>query len=79
MAWWLAFQLPVQPVPTTTNVVSTNPAHDEVYSIQRYVIKFVSDLVQVGDFFPVSSTNKLTPRYIWNIVVIGVKHRQTNI
>ena len=32
----------------TTNVVSLNPAHGEVYSIQRYVIKFVSDLGQVG-------------------------------
>jgi len=25
-------------------VVSLNPAHGEVYSIQHYVIKFVSDL-----------------------------------
>ena len=30
--------------------VSLNPSHDEVYSIQHYVIKFVSDLWQVGDF-----------------------------
>jgi hypothetical protein len=32
-----------------------------VYSIQHYVIQFVSDLRQVGGFFPgtpVSSTNK---------------------
>jgi hypothetical protein len=28
-------------VPITTNVVSSNPAHGEVYSIQHYVIKFV--------------------------------------
>jgi hypothetical protein len=27
-----------------------NPAHSEVYSIQHYVIKFVSDLRQVGGF-----------------------------
>ncbi len=26
------------------NVVSANPAHGEMYSIQHYVIKFVSDL-----------------------------------
>ena len=32
-------QLPMQSVPITTEVV-----HGEVYSIQRYVIKFVSDL-----------------------------------
>ena len=39
-----------------------NPAHGEVYSIQHYVIKFVSYLRQVGGFFwvlwTVSSTNK---------------------
>jgi hypothetical protein len=34
----------------TTKVVSLNPAH-EVYLIQHYVIKFVSDLRQVGCFF----------------------------
>jgi hypothetical protein len=37
-------------VPIATNVVSLNPAHREVYSIQHYVIKFVSDLQQVGGF-----------------------------
>ena len=45
----------------TTDVVSVNPAHGEVYSIQHYVIKFVNDLQQVGCFlqvFRVSSTNK---------------------
>jgi hypothetical protein len=31
-------------VPITTNVVSSNPVHGEVYSIQHYVIKFISDL-----------------------------------
>jgi hypothetical protein len=40
----------VQPVPITTKVVNSNPVHGEVYSIQRYVIKFVSDLRQVGGF-----------------------------
>ena len=43
-------QLPVQSVPITTNVVSSNPVHGEVYSIQHYVIKFVSNLQQVGGF-----------------------------
>ena len=37
-------------VPITTKVVSSNLVHDEVYSIQHYVIKFVSDLQQVGGF-----------------------------
>ena len=48
-------QLPVQSVPITTTVVSSNPVHGEVYSIQHYVIKFVSDLRQVGGFFRVLS------------------------
>jgi len=39
----VGFQLPVQSVPITTNVVSSNPVHCKVYSI-HYVIKFVSDL-----------------------------------
>ena len=59
--WELDIQLHVQSVPITTNVVSSNPAHGEVYSIQHYVIKFVSDLRQVGGFLrvlPVSSTKK---------------------
>jgi hypothetical protein len=36
----------MQSVPNTTNVVSLNPAQ----AIHHYVIKFVSDLRQVGDF-----------------------------
>ena len=39
--------------PTTTNIVSSNPVHGEMYSIQHYVIKFVSDLRQVGGFLRV--------------------------
>ena len=48
--WLLDLQLPVQSVPITTKFVSSNIAHDKVYSIQHYVIKFVSDLQQVGGF-----------------------------
>jgi len=33
-----------------TKVVSSNPVHGKVYSIQHYVIKFVSDLRQVSGF-----------------------------
>jgi hypothetical protein len=43
-------QLPMQSVPFTTKVVSSNPVHGELYSIQHYVIKFISDLWQVGGF-----------------------------
>jgi hypothetical protein len=37
----------------TTKVVSSNPVHGEVYSIQHYVIKFGSDLRQIGGFLVV--------------------------
>jgi hypothetical protein len=47
---WFELQLPMQSVPITTKVLSLNPAHGKVYSIQYYVIKFVSDLRQVGCF-----------------------------
>ncbi len=43
----------MQSVPITTNVMSSNPAHGEVYSMQHYVIKFVSDVRQVGGFLHV--------------------------
>jgi hypothetical protein len=43
----------VQSVPITIEVVSFNPSHGEVYLIQHYVIKFVSDMRQVGDFLRV--------------------------
>ena len=45
-----------------TKVVSSNPTHGEVYSIQHYAIKFVSDLRQTGLWFSpgilISSTNE---------------------
>jgi hypothetical protein len=51
----------MQTVLITINFLSLNPAHGVVYSIQHYVIKFVSDLWQVCGLFPgtpVSSTSK---------------------
>ena len=50
IVWQLDLQLPVKSEPITTKVVSLNPNHGEMYSIQRYVIKFVSDLRQVDGF-----------------------------
>ena len=44
------FMTTMSSVPITTNVVSSNPVRGEVYSIQHYVIKFGSDLRQVGGF-----------------------------
>ena len=40
----------MQSVYITTKAMSLNPAQDEVYSIQHYVIMFLSDLPQVGGF-----------------------------
>jgi hypothetical protein len=40
-------------MPITSNILSSDPTHDEVYSIQHYVIKFVSDFRQVDGFLRV--------------------------
>ena len=40
----------MQSVAINTKVVSSNPVHGEMYSIQHYVIKFVSNLLQVDGF-----------------------------
>ena len=45
-----SLQQPMQSVPITTKVASSNHDHGEVYSIQHYVIKIASDLWQVGGF-----------------------------
>ena len=42
--------IPVQSVPITTKDESLNPILGELYSIQHYVIKFVSDLRQDDGF-----------------------------
>ena len=42
--------VPMQSVPIITEVMSSNLAHGEVYSIQYYIVKFVSDLRQAGGF-----------------------------
>jgi len=58
---WTYNCLTVYPVPITTTVVSSNFARGDVYSIQHYVVKFVSDMRQVGSFLrvlKVSSTTK---------------------
>jgi hypothetical protein len=65
--------LRIQSVPITTNVVSSNPIHDEVYSIPHYVIKFVCYLQHVGGFlhqYKLASTI-----YNWNTVESGIKYQ----
>ena len=70
--WELDLQLPVQSMPITTKVVSLNPVHGEVYSIQHYVIKFVRDLRQDGGFLwvlrfpsPIKLTATILLNYCW--------------
>jgi len=49
----LQLHVPMKSVPITTNVLSSNPAYGDVYSIQHYVIKFASNLRQVSGFLRV--------------------------
>ena len=69
----IVFVLDLQlPMSITTKVVCSNPVHGEVYWIQQYVIKFVSDLRQ-GGFSPgtlVSSTNKTDCGYLMSLSTI---------
>ena len=61
--WYFDLKLPMQSVSITTSVVSSNPAQAKAYSI-KHVIKYVSDLQQVGGFLRVlrfPSQIKLTP------------------
>jgi len=51
IVWLLDLQLHMQSMPIIINIVSSNSAHEVVYSIQHYVIKFVSHLRQVSVFF----------------------------
>jgi len=60
IVWWLDLQLPMQSVPITTKDVSSNLIDGEVYSIQHYMIKFVSHLRQVGGFLRFPPPIKLT-------------------
>ena len=68
----------MQSVPITSKVASWNLADGEVYSIQHYVIEFVSDLRQVFSFLQVI---KFPDRHIfnWNIVESGIKDHNNNL
>jgi hypothetical protein len=70
-------ELPVQSVHITTKFVSSNPIHVKVYSIQHYVIKFVSDLQQVGGFLRVSRFPQ--PIKLTAIVESGLKYHKPNL
>ena len=72
-------QQPVKSVPITTKVVNSNPVHGELYLIQHYVIKFVSDLRQVGGFLRVLRfPPPIKLNVHWNIVESDVKLHNSN-
>ena len=48
----------MQSVPITSYVAITNPAQDDVYSIQHFVRQFVSDLLQISRDTPATSPYK---------------------
>jgi hypothetical protein len=58
-------------MPITTNVVSSNPLIGEAYLIQHYVIKFVSDLRQVGVFL---RGKYCTSTLQWVTNILGSSH-----
>jgi hypothetical protein len=63
-------------VPITTNIVSSNTTQ----AMQHYVIKFVSDLRQVGGFLtgtPISSTSK-SDRHDIHEILLKVALSTTN-
>jgi hypothetical protein len=73
IARYLDLQLPVKSVSFTTEVVSSNTAYGEVYSIQQYVIQFVSDFLPTFQGFspgtPVFSTYKTDRHDITEILL----------
>ena len=75
IVWSLDLQLPVQSVP-----INTFESHSgEVYSIQHYAIKFVSDLQWFSPGNPVSSTNKAALHDITEILLeSGIEHHKSN-
>ena len=69
----------IESVPITTNAVNSNSSHGDVYSIQHYVIKVVSDLLQRSVVFlrglRIPPRIKLTTTIYWNNVESGVNLR----
>ena len=62
IVWWLDLKLPMQSVPMTTKVVSSNSIHGEVSSIQHHMIKFVRDFRQHNTKY---NLKNLFPIGIW--------------
>ena len=73
IAWYLDLQLPVQSVPINTRIVSSNPVHGEVYSIQHFVTCNRSVV-----FFRVNKTDRHITEILLKVAlsIINLKQRQ---
>jgi len=62
---------------TCTYAISATDGFDSRrgWGVQHYVIKFISNLRQVGGFLRIL---RFPPRYNWNIVGSRFKHHKTN-
>jgi hypothetical protein len=69
-------QLPMRSKSITTNVLSSSPAHGEVYSIQHYVT--CGRLVLVLRVLRCQPTINWMPPFSWNIGDNGVKHHNSS-
>jgi hypothetical protein len=71
IVWKLDLQLPMQSVPISTKVVSSNPTHGQVYSIQHYLISLSMTCHRSVVFSDttVSSTNKTDRHNITEILL----------
>ena len=71
IVWKLDLQLPMQSVPISTKVVSSNPTHGQVYSIQHYLISLSMTCHRLVVFSDttVSSTNKTDRHNITEILL----------
>ena len=78
---WIYNYLFVQSMPITTKVLSSNPAHGKMYSIQHYVIKFVGDLRKVGGFLwvlrfppPIKLTSLIEKNILLKVALYTLTH-----
>ena len=69
ITWFLDLQLPVQLMSSKTKVVSSNPAHAEVYLLQHNAIKVCQWLAAGHWFSPVSASNKTDGHNITEILL----------